>query len=31
LGLRPAGLIESPLQGADGNREFLSLYEKTGP
>jgi 23S rRNA (cytidine1920-2'-O)/16S rRNA (cytidine1409-2'-O)-methyltransferase len=31
LGLHPAGLIESPLQGADGNREFLSLYEKTGP
>jgi 23S rRNA (cytidine1920-2'-O)/16S rRNA (cytidine1409-2'-O)-methyltransferase len=31
LGLRPGGLIESPLQGADGNREFLALYEKTGP
>ncbi len=31
LGLRPLGLIESPLQGADGNREFLALYEKTGP
>lgn len=31
LGLRPVGLIESPLQGADGNREFLALYEKTGP
>ena len=30
LGLRPLGLIESPLQGADGNREFLALYEKTG-
>ena len=31
LGLRSLGLIESPLQGADGNREFLALYEKTGP
>ncbi len=31
LGLRPAGLIESPLQGADGNREFLALYEKSRP
>ncbi|MFZ0063365.1 MAG: TlyA family RNA methyltransferase [Pyrinomonadaceae bacterium] len=31
LGLYPAGLIESPLQGADGNREFLALYEKTRP
>jgi 23S rRNA (cytidine1920-2'-O)/16S rRNA (cytidine1409-2'-O)-methyltransferase len=31
LGLHPAGLIESPLQGADGNREFLALYEKTRP
>lgn len=29
LGLRAVGLIESPLQGADGNREFLALYEKT--
>ena len=29
LGLRVVGLIESPLQGADGNREFLALYEKT--
>lgn len=29
LGLHAAGLIESPLQGADGNREFLALYEKT--
>ncbi|MGI8917567.1 MAG: TlyA family RNA methyltransferase [Pyrinomonadaceae bacterium] len=28
LGLRDSGLIESPLQGADGNREFLALYEK---
>ena len=31
LGLRVVGLIESPLQGADGNREFLALYEKTRP
>ncbi len=31
LGLRAVGLIESPLQGADGNREFLALYEKTLP
>ncbi|HET6671212.1 MAG TPA: TlyA family RNA methyltransferase [Pyrinomonadaceae bacterium] len=31
LGLHPSGLIESPLQGADGNREFLALYEKTRP
>lgn len=31
FGLNPAGLIESPLQGADGNREFLALYEKTRP
>ncbi|MGI8735086.1 MAG: TlyA family RNA methyltransferase [Pyrinomonadaceae bacterium] len=26
LGLRPLGVIESPIQGADGNREFLSFY-----
>ena len=31
LGLRELGLIESPLQGADGNREFLALYEKREP
>jgi 23S rRNA (cytidine1920-2'-O)/16S rRNA (cytidine1409-2'-O)-methyltransferase len=31
LGFHPSGLIESPLQGADGNREFLALYEKTRP
>ena len=31
LGLRTVGLIESPLQGADGNREFLALYEQTQP
>lgn len=29
FGLRVVGLIESPLQGADGNREFLALYQKT--
>lgn len=28
LGLRVAGLIESPITGADGNVEFLALYEK---
>ncbi len=28
LGLHHLGLIESPLQGADGNREFLALYDK---
>lgn len=28
LGLRACGVIESPIQGADGNREFLALYEK---
>ena len=26
LGLEVAGTIESPIQGADGNREFLSLF-----
>ena len=31
LGLGAAGLIESPLRGADGNREFLALYKKTQP
>lgn len=31
LGLSVVGLAESPLQGADGNREFLALYEKTRP
>lgn len=30
LGLRTRGVIESPIQGADGNVEFLALYEKTG-
>jgi 23S rRNA (cytidine1920-2'-O)/16S rRNA (cytidine1409-2'-O)-methyltransferase len=27
LGLEVRGLIESPLRGADGNLEFLALYE----
>ena len=30
LGLEVRGVIESPLQGADGNREFLALYERPG-
>lgn len=29
-GLLPAGLIDSPITGAEGNKEFLALYEK-GP
>jgi 23S rRNA (cytidine1920-2'-O)/16S rRNA (cytidine1409-2'-O)-methyltransferase len=28
LGLLPRNIIESPLRGADGNLEFLALYEK---
>ena len=28
LGLLPRGVTESPITGADGNREFLALYEK---
>ncbi len=28
LGLKVSGVIESPIQGADGNREFLALYER---
>jgi 23S rRNA (cytidine1920-2'-O)/16S rRNA (cytidine1409-2'-O)-methyltransferase len=28
LGLDPRGVAESPIQGADGNREFLALYVK---
>lgn len=28
LGLRVRGVIESPIHGADGNVEFLALYEK---
>ncbi|MBC8030863.1 MAG: TlyA family RNA methyltransferase [Pyrinomonadaceae bacterium] len=30
LGLDVKGVIESPIHGADGNVEFLALYEKTG-
>jgi 23S rRNA (cytidine1920-2'-O)/16S rRNA (cytidine1409-2'-O)-methyltransferase len=30
LGLDVRGVIESPIHGADGNVEFLALYEKTG-
>ncbi|HYH86200.1 MAG TPA: TlyA family RNA methyltransferase [Pyrinomonadaceae bacterium] len=29
LGLSVRGVTESPVTGADGNREFLALYEKT--
>jgi 23S rRNA (cytidine1920-2'-O)/16S rRNA (cytidine1409-2'-O)-methyltransferase len=29
-GLRLAGTIESPITGAEGNREFLSCYERGG-
>ncbi len=28
LGLMVRGVIESPIQGAEGNREFLALYER---
>ncbi len=28
LGLRVAGVIESPIQGAEGNIEFLALYKR---
>jgi 23S rRNA (cytidine1920-2'-O)/16S rRNA (cytidine1409-2'-O)-methyltransferase len=31
LGLKVGGLIESPIHGADGNVEFLALYELTTP
>ena len=27
LGLKVSGLIESPIHGADGNVEFLALYQ----
>ncbi len=30
LGLRVLGVIESPIHGADGNKEFLALYERLG-
>jgi len=28
LGLVVVGVIDSPIHGADGNREFLALYER---
>lgn len=28
LGLRASGVIESPILGAEGNKEFLALYER---
>jgi 23S rRNA (cytidine1920-2'-O)/16S rRNA (cytidine1409-2'-O)-methyltransferase len=31
LGLRVRGVMESPVRGADGNLEFLALYEKVSP
>jgi 23S rRNA (cytidine1920-2'-O)/16S rRNA (cytidine1409-2'-O)-methyltransferase len=31
LGLRVNGVIESPIHGADGNVEFLALYQKEKP
>ena len=31
LGLKNAGVIESPITGADGNIEFLALYWKSEP
>jgi 23S rRNA (cytidine1920-2'-O)/16S rRNA (cytidine1409-2'-O)-methyltransferase len=31
LGLSVRGVIDSPIQGADGNREFLALYERASP
>jgi 23S rRNA (cytidine1920-2'-O)/16S rRNA (cytidine1409-2'-O)-methyltransferase len=31
LGLEVRGVTESPITGADGNREFLALYEKPDP
>jgi 23S rRNA (cytidine1920-2'-O)/16S rRNA (cytidine1409-2'-O)-methyltransferase len=31
LALNSCGLVESPLLGADGNREFLALYQKARP
>jgi 23S rRNA (cytidine1920-2'-O)/16S rRNA (cytidine1409-2'-O)-methyltransferase len=30
LGLRVCGVIQSPIQGADGNVEFLALYQRAG-
>ena len=31
LGLKVGGVVESPVRGADGNLEFLALYEKGNP
>ena len=31
LGLAARGLVESPILGAEGNREFLALYERASP
>jgi len=31
LGLTVAGVMESPIQGADGNVEFLALYKLSAP
>jgi 23S rRNA (cytidine1920-2'-O)/16S rRNA (cytidine1409-2'-O)-methyltransferase len=31
LGLKVLGIIESPVRGADGNLEFLALYERMKP
>lgn len=28
IGLTNSGLIESPILGAEGNKEFLALYER---
>ena len=30
LGFRVGGVIQSPIQGADGNIEFLALYQRAG-
>jgi predicted rRNA methylase YqxC with S4 and FtsJ domains len=30
IGLRVSGVIESPIKGADGNKEFLALYQTSG-
>lgn len=29
IGLRAAGVIESPILGVEGNKEFLAMYERT--
>jgi 23S rRNA (cytidine1920-2'-O)/16S rRNA (cytidine1409-2'-O)-methyltransferase len=28
IGIKPAGMIDSPILGAEGNKEFLALYER---